>query len=128
MDYTFFTFKVLAANGTWRDYSDIVQVKGIGWKRQDRFAGSVEYTIDKHLHKVKMRNARVISFRLKAAPLERYAALDDDLSQPVVKVQYSDIHGVLTKDFICDSFSATVDVDINSFSQASGGSFTLEEV
>lgn len=128
MEYKFSLFKVLAANGTWHDYSDMVMIKGQSWKRADRFAGSVDYTIDKHLHKVKMRNARVMSYKMKADTLERYAALDDDLSQAVVRVQYCDIHGVQTRDFICDSFSATLDIYSDSFSQASGGSFTLEEV
>lgn len=120
-------FKVQVAQDTWHDYSDMVKMSGFGWKRNDLDAEGSGRTLDGVMHRAKIATKRTIEFQLMPDRGSRYASLDTDLSPQTVTVQYSDLHGTLTKTFYCSSFSATLDLDIAS-PEWSGGSFTLIEV
>lgn len=121
-------FKILTAPDTWHDYSDMVKMSGFGWKRNDLDAEGSGRTLDGVMHRSKIATKRTIEFQLMPDRASRYADLDTDLSPQTVTVQYSDLHGILTKTFYCSSFSATLDLDIANAPDWSGGSFTLIEV
>lgn len=122
-------FEVLAADGTWHNYSRTVRAKGLSWNRTVLLAdSSEERTLDKKLHPSKITDVRNLSFQLMPDRKEVYAALDTDLQQVPVTVKYADLHGITTKAFICRSFSANLDLIVDNHGEWSAGSFTLEEV
>lgn len=120
-------FEVKASDGTWHDYSSLVRASGFGWKRID-YDANTDRTIDRKLHRVRVAQKRVLNYVLMPDHRGRYAELDTDLSQTVVTVRYLDLHGTLTKDFVCTSFEASLDVVSGTMQDWSGGSFSLEEV
>lgn len=121
-------FKV-RSGAEWHDYSNLVTLSGFGWKRNDLDAeGTGRSTLDGMMHRTKITTKRTIEFQLMPDRNGRYAQLDDDLSLPTVQVQYTDLHGIQTREFYCSSFSATMDLDIDDQPEWSGGSFTLIEV
>lgn len=116
-------------NGSsWHDYSDMVKLSGLGWKRNDLDADGSGRTLDGVMHRARVADKRTLEWQLMPDKADRYAALDTDLSQQEFQAQYSDLHGILTKTFYCSSFSATLDLDINDSREWSGGSFTMIEV
>lgn len=116
-------------NGSsWHDYSDMVKLSGLSWKRNDLDAEGSGRTLDGKMHRVRITDKRSLDYALMPDRQSRYADLDMDLQQQQFQVQYSDLHGILTKTFYCSSFSATLDLDINDTREWSGGSFTLIEV
>lgn len=115
-------------NGSsWHDYSDMVQLSGVGWKRNDLDADGSGRTLDGLMHRSKVTDKRTLEYSLMPDRQSRYASLDTDLSQVEFEAQYEDLHGVLTKTFYCSSFSATLDQDAAS-PEWSGGGFTMIEV
>lgn len=116
-------------NGSsWHDYSDMVKLSGLGWKRNDLDADGSGRTLDGVMHRARVADKRTLEWQLMPDKADRYAALDTDLSQQEFQAQYSDLHGILTKTFYCSSFSASLDLDINDSREWSGGSFTMIEV
>lgn len=116
-------------NGSaWHDYSDMVQMSGLGWKRNDLDADGAGRTLDGIMHRAKIGTKRTLDWKLMPDLQSRYADLDTDLSQPVFQAQYSDLHGILTKTFYCSSFTAQLDLDIDDQPEWSGGSFSMIEV
>ena len=116
-------------NGSsWHDYSDMVKLSGVGWKRNDLDADGAGRTLDGVMHRSLVAQKRTLEFSLMPYRQSRYASLDTDLSQETFSVMYSDLHGTLTKTFYCSSFSATLDLDIDDQPEWSGGSFTIIEV
>lgn len=120
-------FQVKSGND-WHDYSDMVQMSGFLWKRNDLDSESSGRTLDGIMHRTKISEKRTVEFQLMPDREERYAALDSDLSPPTVEVRYRDLHGIMTKTMYCSSFTATMDLDIDDSPEWSGGSFTLIEV
>ena len=120
-------FQVLAGS-EWHDYSDMVQMSGFTWKRNDLDAESSGRTLDGIMRRTKIAEKRTLEFQLMPDRMDRYAALDDDLSPPTVQVRFTDLHGVMVKTMYCSSFTATMDLDVDDNPEWSGGSFTLIEV
>jgi hypothetical protein len=116
-------------NGSsWHDYSNMVQLSGVGWKRNDLDADGSGRTLDGRMHRAKITDKRTMDYTLMPDRQSRYAALDTDLSQEEFEAQYEDLHGLMTKTFYCSSFSATMDQYGENGAEWSGGSFTLIEV
>lgn len=116
-------------NGSaWHDYSDMVIMSGLSWKRNDLDAEGSGRTLDGIMHRAKIAEKRTLDWSLMPDRQDRYAALDTDLSQPTFQAQYSDLHGIMTKTFYCSSFTAQLDLDIDDQPEWSGGSFTMIEV
>lgn len=111
----------------WHDYSSMVIMSGLGWKRNDLDAEGSGRTLDGDMWRVKVAQKRTLDFKLLPDREERYADIDTDLSQEEFDVQYRDLHGVLTKTFYCTAFSATLDEEVTG-PEWSGGTFTLVEV
>lgn len=121
-------FEILSSGGVWHDYSAVVKAKGVAWKRTVLLAESSEdRTLDKKLRPVKINNVRTLTFQLMPDRKEVYAALDTDLQQVPVTIRYTDLHGVMTKTFICREFSANLDLVVDNQGEWSAGSFTIEE-
>lgn len=115
-------------NGSdWHDYSDMVKLSGMGWKRNDLDADGSGRTLDGLMWRSVVARKRTLDFEVLPDREARYAALDTDLQQPLFEAMYADLHGVLTKTFYCSSFSATLDLDIDDRREWSGGKFTLIE-
>ena len=112
---------------SWHDYSGMVQLSGVGWKRNDLDAEGSGRTLDGVMHRVRVANKRTLEYNLMPDRTAKYADLDTDLMQPTFEAQYQDLHGVLTKTFYCSSFSATLD-EYGTGAEWSGGSFTIIEV
>lgn len=116
-------------NGSsWHDYSDMVKLSGLAWKRNDLDAEGSGRTLDGKMRRTKITDKRTLEFSLMPDRQGRYVALDTDLQQPQFQAQYTDLHGVLTKTFYCSAFNATLDLDVEDAPEWSGGSFTLIEV
>ena len=115
-------------NGSsWHDYSNMVKLSGVSWKRNDLDADGSGRTLDGKMWRSRITDKRTLEFQLMPDRQAKYADLDTDLCQETFEAQYQDLHGVLTKTFYCSSFSATLDQDATS-PEWSGGSFTLIEV
>lgn len=112
----------------WHDYSDLVKMSGMGWKRNDLDAdGSGRSPLDGYMWRSVVARKRTLDYEVMPDREERYAALDTDLQQPFFEAQYADLHGIQIKEFYCSSFSATLDLDIEDHRQWSGGKFSLIE-
>lgn len=116
-------------NGSaWHDYSDMVKMSGMGWKRNDLDAdGSGRSPLDGYMWRSVVARKRSISYDLMPDREARYASLDTDLQQPFFDVKYADLHGIQEKTFYCSSFEATLDEDIEDQRDWSGGKFTIIE-
>lgn len=116
-------------NGSdWHDYSGMVKLSGVGWKRNDLDADGSGRTMDGRMHRARISDKRTLEYTLIPDIPAKYASLDTDLQQQEFEAMYADLHGTLTKTFYCSSFSATLDQDVNDQPQWSGGSFTIIEV
>ena len=117
-------------NGSsWHDYSDMVKLSGLGWKRNDLDAdGSGRSPLTGTMLRSLVARKRTLEWTLMPDRQSRYADLDTDLSQETFQAKYSDLHGTLTKTFYCSSFTAKLDQDVDNHPEWSGGSFTLIEV
>lgn len=115
-------------NGSdWHDYSDMVKLSGVGWKRNDLDADGSGRTLDGLMWRSVVARKRTLEFTLMPDRLDRYASLDTDLQQPFFEAQVSDLHGTLTMTFYCSSFAATLDIDTGTSTEWSGGRFTIIE-
>lgn len=115
-------------NGSdWHDYSDMVKLSGVSWKRNDLDAEGAGRTLDGLMWRAVVANKRAQEFALMPDRQERYAALDTDLQQPFFEAQIADLHGIQTRTFYCSSFAATLDMDIDDAPEWSGGRFTIIE-
>lgn len=112
---------------TWNDYSDMVKLSGVGWKRNDLDAEGAGRTLDGLMWRAVVANKRTLEFALMPDRQDRYAALDTDLQQPFFEAQIADLHGIQTLTFYCSSFTATLDMDIDDAPEWSGGRFTIIE-
>ena len=119
--------KILTINGT--DYSRFVEASGYGWSREDLDSEKTTRTKDGRMRRDKITTKRKLSYSLMHMTQEQLAQLDDDLSPATFNVTYFDLHGSMTKEFYCSSFSATLDsAYFEEGSEWSVASFNLIEV
>lgn len=118
---------ILKING--HDYSRFVEASGYGWSREDLDSEKTTRTKDGRMRRDKITTKRKLSYSLFHMTREQLSQLDDDLSPATFSVTYFDLHGSMTKEFYCSSFSATLDTAYSEDGTAwSGASFNLIEV
>lgn len=119
--------EVLVING--HDYSPYVISKGMGWSREDLDSEKTTRTKDGKLRRDKITTKRKLSYKMMNMTRSQLAQLDDDLSQDTFSAKYFDLHGVMTREFYCSSFSATLrDVQDGNIDSWEGASFNIIEV
>lgn len=99
--------EVLVING--HDYSSFVELKGLEWKRNDLDSDKTTRTKDGRMRRDKICTKRTVGYKLFNMTREKMAALDDDLSAATFFATYSDLHGTMTREFYCTSFSAQLE-------------------
>lgn len=107
--------EVLVING--HDYSQYVETKGVSWSRNDVDSEKSVRTKDGRMRRDKIGTKRKVSYSVFHMTRELLAQLDDDLSEDTFSATYRDLHGTLTKEFYCSSFSATLS-DVQSETDA----------
>ena len=118
---------ILTING--HDYSTYIEASGYGWSREDLDSEKTTRTKDGRMRRDKITTKRKLSYTLFHMTRDQLAQLDDDLSPATFNVTYFDLHGSMTKEFYCSSFSATLDTAYSEDgTEWSGASFNLIEV
>lgn len=118
--------EVLTING--HEYAVHIEVKGVGWSRNDVDSENTTRTKDGRLRRDKITTKRKLSYKLIHMTREQLAQLDDDLSQPTFRATYLDLHGVMTREFYCSSFSVTLESVYSEDGEWSGAAFDMIEV
>ncbi len=90
------------------DYSRFIKNTGYGWGRSDLDSDKSTRTKDGRLRRDKIGTKRKITFEVMGLTRQELAQLDDDLSQPTFSATYMDLHGKMTREFYCSSFSASL--------------------
>lgn len=98
--------EVLVING--HDYSQYIEMKGLGWSRNDLDSDKTVRTKDGRMRRDKITTKRKLSYTMMNMSREFMAQLDDDLSADTFSATYRDPHGTQTREFYCSSFSATL--------------------
>ena len=109
------------------DYTGFVRRKGVRWKRVDIDQNSAQRTLDGKAHRGVVVQKRSLTYELMDMTQAELAQLDDDLSAQYFQATYLDVHGVMTKTFFCEQFSAVTDEVDDTSSYWTGASFTMEE-
>ena len=111
------------------DYSSFIVKSGYGWSRSEIESDQNRRTKNGRMRRVKIADKRKLSYELRNLTREQLSQLDDDLSPTTFYATYKDLHGTYTKEFYCNTFSCTMDMEFSdNVEQWSGASFTLEEV
>lgn len=118
--------EVLKING--HDYSRYIESKGVGWTRNDLDSDKTTRTKDGKMRRYKVATKRTVSYRMMNMTRAQLAALDDDLSAATFSATFLDLHGVMTKEFYCSSFSADLADISDGNDQWESASFTIIEV
>lgn len=119
--------EILIING--HDYSRFIESSGYGWSREDLDSDKTTRTKDGKMRRYKITDKRKLSYSMMHMTREELAQLDDDLSPATFSVTYLDLHGAMTKEFYCSSFSATMDMALGEDNELwSRASFNLIEV
>lgn len=118
--------EVLVING--HDYSQYVERKGASWSRNDLDSEKTKRTKDGRLRRDKIGTKRKMSYNMMNMTREQLAQLDDDLSAETFSATYLDLHGVMTKNFYCSSFSATLAECSGEDSEWDSATFSMTEV
>jgi len=118
--------EVLNINGV--EYSAHIEVKGVGWSRNDVDSEKTTRTKDGKLRRDKITTKRKLSYKLVHMTREELARLDDDLNQPTFSATYMDLHGVMTREFYCSSFSATLESAYSEEGEWGAAAFDMIEV
>ena len=118
--------EVLKING--HDYSSFVERKGVSWSRNDLDSSQTTRTKDGRMRRSKITTKRKLSFTLFNMTRAQLAALDDDLSAATFTATYLDLHGIMTREFYCTSFQATLSEVRDETGAWEGASFTMTEV
>lgn len=118
--------EVLIINGV--DYSPHIEVKGIGWSRNDVDSEKTVRTKDGKLRRDKITTKRKLSYKLIHMTREELAKLDDAISAATFSATYMDLHGKQTRKFYCSSFSVTQDSAYSEDGEWSGAAFDMIEV
>ena len=119
---------VLKFNKSGNDWSRHVLRKGYGWKRNDLDSEKTTRTKAGVMRRYKIGTKRTISFETFNLTRAQLAALDNDLSDPTFSATYLDIHGEMTKNFYCSSFSVSLDEVQDGVDVWGHASFTIIEV
>lgn len=118
--------EVLVING--HDYSQYIEMKGVGWSRNDLHSEKTGRTKDGRARLDKITTKRKLSYTMINMSRAELAQLDDDLSETTFSATYLDLHGTQTREFYCSSFSATNDTVYDEDGQWSGAAFNMIEV
>ncbi len=119
--------ELLVING--HDYSQYVKNTGYGWSRNDLDSSKATRTKDGRLRRDKIAEKRKITYELMGMTRAQLARLDEDLSQATFRATYLDLHGPMTKEFYCSSFSARLTTTRRDDGGAWGSdAFTITEV
>lgn len=118
--------EVLVING--HDYSQYIEMKGVGWSRNDLDSEKTVRTKDGRMRRDKITTKRKLSYTMMNMSRAELAQLDDDLSETTFSATYLDLHGTQTREFYCSSFSATNDTVYDEDGQWSGATFNMIEV
>lgn len=110
------------------DYSAHIEVKGVGWSRNDVDSEKTVRTKDARLRRDKIATKRKISYKLINMTRQQLAALDDALSEPTFSATYQDLHGTMTREFYCSSFSATLESAYDDDGEWGDATFNMIEV
>lgn len=118
--------EVLVING--HDYSRFVESKGLEWKRNDLDSEKTKRTKDGRMRRDKIGTKRTVGYKMVNMTREEMAALDDDLSAATFSATYSDLHGTMTKEFYCSSFSARLECVFADGEKWGSATFNMIEV
>lgn len=118
--------ELLVING--HDYSRFVERKGYGWTRNDIDSEKTTRVKSGKMRRYKITTKRKLSFTMMHMTREQLAQLDDDLSEVTFKVKYMDLHGPVTKEFYCSTFSADMSDIIDGNDVWEGANFNMIEV
>lgn len=118
--------EVLKING--HDYSRYIEVKGVGWSRNDVDSDKTTRTKDGKMRRDKVATKRKLHYQLMRMTREQLARLDEDLSEATFPATYLDLHGPMTRTFYCSSFSAALECAYDEDGQWSGAAFDMIEV
>ena len=118
--------ELLIING--HDYSRYIARKGYGWSRNDLDGENTTRTKNGRLRRDKITTKRKLSYTLVNMTQAQLAQLDDDLSNETFSATFEDLHGSMTRDFYCSSFSATLAEATNESLQWEGAAFSMTEV
>lgn len=118
--------EILIING--HDYSAYVESKGIEWSRNDVDSEKSVRTKDGRMRRDKIATKRKLSYNMFHMTQSQLAQLDDDLSEATFSASYRDLHGTLTKEFYCSSFTATLSDVQDETDNWCDASFSIIEV
>lgn len=117
---------ILIING--HDYSSFIERKGVGWSRNDIDSSKTTRVKNGNMRRVKQTTKRKISYTLCNMTEEQLAQLDTDISANTFQATYRDLHGEMTREFYCSSFSVTLEEAVNDIVTWGGASFSMIEV
>lgn len=117
---------VLIING--HNYSPYVESRGLSWSRNDLDGPKTKRTKNGRMRRQKICTKRKLSFKLVNMSRETMARLDDDLSAATFRATYRDLHGEMTREFYCSSFTAQMDWTAGDYEQWSQAAFNMIEV
>lgn len=110
------------------DYSRKIKRKGLAWSRNDIDSDNTTRTKNGKMRRQKITDKRKLSYTLMNMSRAELAQLDTAVSANTVNVTYLDLHGVMTKEFYCSSFSAVLSDCADGESKWESASLTLTEV
>lgn len=110
------------------DYSAHIEVKGIGWSRNDVDSEKTKRVKSGDIRRDKITTKRKLSYKLIHMTREQLAALDDALSATTFSATYLDLHGQQTRKFYCSSFSATLESAYTEDGEWGDAAFSIIEV
>lgn len=110
------------------DYSKYIKAKGYNWARNDLDSESSTRTKDGRMRRDKIATKRQLRYSAMGMSRDLLAQLDDDLSSPTFHARYSDLHGVMEREFYCSSFSTTLKSASPDSGDWEAAEFTLTEV
>ena len=117
---------VLIING--HNYSQYIESGGVSWSRNDLDSDKTKRTKDGRMRRSKICTKRKLSYKLINMDRETMAQLDNDLSAATFEATYRDLHGEMTREFYCSSFTAQMDWTKGGYEQWSNAAFSMIEV
>jgi len=117
--------EVLKINGV--DYSHHIEVKGVGWSRNDIDTEKTVRTKGGKIRRDKIGTKRKLSYKLVHMTRAQLAALDDALSQTFYSATYMDLHGVQTRWFYTTEFTSTLESAYTSDGEWGEATFNMIE-
>lgn len=118
--------EVLIING--HDYSKYIESKGVAWSRNDLDSAQTTRTKEGTMRRQKITTKRKLQYTMLPMPLDAIMDLDDDLNSQTFSATYLDLHGVMTREFYCSSFSTTLNVVEDGMPAWDGAAFSMTEI